>query len=178
MDYFLCAELGRSYVYKGYVLSSVAEFYGFWGASAINPFYGEAAIQGVGTVRLKDYSQALNISLPNWPPWVPGPPQATGTAGGDAVWRLREGVERFLVTDINNAAFAAVAQSGLAVLWDTYGSSQFTDNTAGNLVFNHIAGGSNVLYLDGHVEFIRYPGRFPIADSEQVIKENSHYGLG
>ena len=27
--------------------------------------------------------------------------------------------------------------------------------------FNHIPGGANVLYMDGHVEFQRYPGRWP-----------------
>ncbi|MCA1900717.1 MAG: hypothetical protein LDL53_00640 [Candidatus Hydrogenedens sp.] len=30
------------------------------------------------------------------------------------------------------------------------------------LLFNHIPGGCNVLYLDGHVEFIRYPTKQPI----------------
>jgi prepilin-type processing-associated H-X9-DG protein len=30
--------------------------------------------------------------------------------------------------------------------------------------FNHIPGGCNVLYMDGHVEFIRYEqkGKFPV----------------
>ena len=28
--------------------------------------------------------------------------------------------------------------------------------------FNHIPGGGNILYMDGHVEFERYPGRFPL----------------
>ncbi|MGI6460590.1 MAG: H-X9-DG-CTERM domain-containing protein [Candidatus Hydrogenedentales bacterium] len=28
--------------------------------------------------------------------------------------------------------------------------------------FNHIPGGCNVLYMDGHVAFMRYPGQFPI----------------
>jgi len=28
--------------------------------------------------------------------------------------------------------------------------------------FNHIPGGANVLYMDGHVEFIKYPGKFPL----------------
>ena len=30
--------------------------------------------------------------------------------------------------------------------------------------FHHIPGGSNVLYLDGHVEFIKYPGEFPVSE--------------
>ncbi len=28
--------------------------------------------------------------------------------------------------------------------------------------FNHVPGGANVLYMDGHVEFIRYPGEVPV----------------
>ena len=28
--------------------------------------------------------------------------------------------------------------------------------------FNHVPGGGNVLYMDGHVEFIKYPGKFPM----------------
>jgi len=28
--------------------------------------------------------------------------------------------------------------------------------------FSHTPGGSNVLYMDGHVEFIRYPGKAPV----------------
>ena len=27
--------------------------------------------------------------------------------------------------------------------------------------FNHVPGGANVLYMDGHVEFEKYPGAFP-----------------
>ena len=28
--------------------------------------------------------------------------------------------------------------------------------------FNHIPGGGNVLYMDGHVDFHRYPGEHPV----------------
>lgn len=28
--------------------------------------------------------------------------------------------------------------------------------------FNHQPGGSNVVYLDGHVEFVKYPDRWPV----------------
>jgi prepilin-type processing-associated H-X9-DG protein len=63
-------------------------------------------------------------------------------------------------------------------MWDTYGSDEFADSGPGHIVFNHIPGGCNVLYMDGHVKFILYPGEFPITDDEQVVKENSHHGLG
>jgi prepilin-type processing-associated H-X9-DG protein len=63
-------------------------------------------------------------------------------------------------------------------MWDTFGSSEFGDNGAGNLVFNHLPGGCNVLYMDGHTEFVKYGDKFPISNDDQVVKENSHYGLG
>ncbi|NLT60718.1 MAG: hypothetical protein GXX88_08745, partial [Candidatus Hydrogenedentes bacterium] len=28
--------------------------------------------------------------------------------------------------------------------------------------YNHVPGGANVLFMDGHVEFIRYPGEPPV----------------
>ncbi|MCC6694329.1 MAG: DUF1559 domain-containing protein [Candidatus Hydrogenedentes bacterium] len=74
----------------------------------------------------------------------------TGSAGPQqTIYRLREGIERFFVTDINNPAGSATAQSELPVMWDAV--SILVEN------FNHVPGGSNVLYMDGHVEFIKYP---------------------
>jgi len=73
-----------------------------------------------------------------------------GVGGSDTVFRLREGIERALITDINNPGASSRAQSDIFVMWDV------TSRTASD--FNHVPGGSNVLYLDGHVDFIRYPG--------------------
>lgn len=49
---------------------------------------------------------------------------------------------------------SAKAQSEIFVMFD-HVSTNIAD-------FNHIPGGSNVLYMDGHVEFLRYPGKAPI----------------
>jgi prepilin-type processing-associated H-X9-DG protein len=81
-------------------------------------------------------------------------PEGKGNRGGNTIFRLREGVERFFITDIHNPAAAAKAQSEMPIMWDRPG--------------RHVPGGSNVLYMDGHVEFIRYPGEFPI--TEKFIK--------
>jgi len=78
------------------------------------------------------------------------------TASGN-LYRLREGIERFFVTDINNPAASAMAQSELVVMWDIVCSNPAG---AGNQ-FNHVPGGMNVLYMDGHVAFTRYPGDYP-----------------
>ena len=77
-----------------------------------------------------------------------------GNGGGTTIYRLREGIERFLITDINNPAASASAQSEIFVMLDTV-CIKPSD-------FNHIPGGSNVLYMDGHVEFIKYPGPAPV----------------
>jgi prepilin-type N-terminal cleavage/methylation domain-containing protein/prepilin-type processing-associated H-X9-DG protein len=73
-----------------------------------------------------------------------------GNGDSDQVYRLREGIERALITDINNPGASARAQSAIFMAWDR------TSTVAAG--FNHVPGGSNVLYLDGHVDFIRYPG--------------------
>jgi len=79
-----------------------------------------------------------------------------GNGGGNTIYHLREGVERFMITDINNPAGAAKAQSVIFAMMDQLG-------TAGSApLFNHIPGGCNVLYLDGHVEFVKYPSKAPI----------------
>ncbi len=73
-----------------------------------------------------------------------------GNGGGNVIYRLREGIERFLITDINNPAASAQAQSTVFVMMDQVA------NTGAIEYFNHIPGGCNVLFMDGHVEFIRY----------------------
>jgi prepilin-type N-terminal cleavage/methylation domain-containing protein/prepilin-type processing-associated H-X9-DG protein len=178
LDYYLSAELSRSYLYKGYVSTNVGEYYGIWGVTAVNPFYGTVPILLMNTVRLKDYTKSLPLASPLWPPWVPAAPLATGTSGLDEVRRIRQGIERFLITDINNAGATDTAASRVAVMWDTLGNGGYTDSKNGMAVFNHTPGGSNVLYMDGHVRFAKYPNQFPIQNDEQLLKEYSHYGQG
>ena len=79
---------------------------------------------------------------------------STWSVAGDTIYRLREGIERFMITDINNPAASAMAQSEVPVLWDAV-KTVVAD-------FNHVPGGANVLYMDGHVEFIKYPGKYPV----------------
>jgi prepilin-type N-terminal cleavage/methylation domain-containing protein/prepilin-type processing-associated H-X9-DG protein len=75
--------------------------------------------------------------------------ETIGNGGTNTVYRLREGIERFLITDINNPAASAKAQSETFIMIDAV-STNVED-------FSHLPGGSNVLYLDGHVEYQRYP---------------------
>lgn len=68
------------------------------------------------------------------------------------VYRLRDGIERFL----NQTASA----SEIPMMWDNLFKKGEGEgyNTP---MLNHQPGGGNVLYLDGHVEFIQYPTQFP-----------------
>ncbi len=75
-------------------------------------------------------------------------PAGIGNGGSSTVYRLREGIERFLITDINNPSASAQAQSSVWIMFD-----QLSTNPA---AYNHIPGGANVLYMDGHVQFQRY----------------------
>lgn len=77
-----------------------------------------------------------------------------GNGGGNTLYRLREGIERFMITDINNAGSANVAQSSVYIMFDGFSSKPEQ--------FNHVPGGCNVLYMDGHVEFMKYPSTQPL----------------
>jgi prepilin-type N-terminal cleavage/methylation domain-containing protein/prepilin-type processing-associated H-X9-DG protein len=85
--------------------------------------------------------------------------------------RLREGIERFFITDINNPASGAEAASSMPVMWDEIASGEVSH-------FNHAPGGCNVLYLDGHVSFSKYAGplggEFPVNMGGVIIHEATH----
>ena len=87
----------------------------------------------------------------------------------ESYYRLREGIERFRITDINNPAGSAEAQSTIPVMFDAWatgtGFYSFDPNPAEGLNnainMNHVPGGSNVLYMDGHAEYKRL-GEVPV----------------
>ncbi len=104
----------------------------------------------------------------------------SGAQGAAAFWReddsvtflpsqynhLKEGIERFFVTDINNPAGAAKAQSGIPVMFDTWAShNTYGSENNGTVRFNHVPGGSNTLFMDGHVEFRKYRNQLPCLDN-------------
>lgn len=109
---------------------------------------------------------------------TPGLPYHPAQAGNDG-WcddngqplprsyrHLREGISRFFVTDINNPASTQMEDGQLPIMWDAWGGSsgdgdEETGETATNR-FNHIPGGSNVLYFDGHASFVKYGQGMPI----------------
>lgn len=84
-----------------------------------------------------------------------------GNGGGETVYRVRSGIDRFMITDINNAGKSAKSESELFVMFDNV--AIFSEQ------FNHIPGGGNVLYMDGHVSWIRYPDAPPINKKVSAI---------
>jgi len=168
----MCAEgwmgmnaVDESYGYLGWVMDRVSASDPTVPAMAIN-----AAITGIGGTAITDPSilvpaqgaawvasfvTAIGAAAPtqnngvrdsdlNAGAIIPG----SGNSGGATLYRLKEGIERFLITDINNAAGSARAQSNIFIMFDVL-STKVND-------YNHIPGGSNVLYMDGHVGFTKY----------------------
>jgi prepilin-type N-terminal cleavage/methylation domain-containing protein/prepilin-type processing-associated H-X9-DG protein len=87
------------------------------------------------------------------------------SSGSMTAYRLREGIERFFITDINNPAASAMAQSEVWVMLD--------DLNAGDVsMMNHVPGGCNVLYMDGHVEFVKYPSKTPVSVAMAVFNRD------
>jgi len=126
----------------------------------------EANVESLFNALNTTVSQAVQVAETDWPVL-----QGTGNGHGATIYRLREGIERFLITDINNPAGTAQAQSELAVMWDEISGGEASH-------FNHVPGGCNVLFMDGHVEFLRYSGeygnKFPVNAGGIVFHEMSH----
>jgi prepilin-type processing-associated H-X9-DG protein len=174
----------RSYLYYGYTVENVAVFStlviavqtqstveaqqrlldGDINLGGLLPGVNAATARGL----IQGYidERAAEIGL------APGSVPAQGNNGGDVILRLKEGIERFMITDINNAAGSAMAQSTLATMWDHIEGYQASDPSRTQR-FNHIPGGCNVLYMDGHVQFVKYP-----SDKHPVTKLNAVTGAG
>jgi len=151
----------RSYIYLGWAISKKwdeffdPDFHPNMTDAMIAAFTPSAEDDGRGGIRA-DFDTDFSV----------GPPPAVLSDGTQIsqVYRLREGIERFFITDINNPAATTIAQSELAVMYD-----QVTTEIQW---FNHVPGGANVLYMDGHVEFIRYPDDWPVSPNyARLIEE-------
>lgn len=161
----------ESYNYLGYVLNKVGDD----DTQISSPFPGPGQLVGL-TIHISGAVFELDGS-PNQDPSNDGPLDddanlanfgmggfGFGNSGGDTIFRLREGIERFVITDINNPAASALAQSDLPIMWDS-----ITTAVTGATDFNHVPGGCNTLYLDGHVAFVKYPGEFPATKSFALL---------
>ncbi len=145
-----CKWNSRSYIYAGWVLSS--EIVMAPGAD-LNPIPPGWEYFNMAFVLLWG-SDDFNVEKPTRSEEAAVVDRDITLSDGQTLYRLREGIERFMITDINNPAASAKAQSEIWIFMDEL-STDIEE-------FNHIPGGANVLFLDGHVEFIRYPGKWPV----------------
>ena len=78
-------------------------------------------------------------------------PERVVELAGQPVARAREGIERFLITDMNSAAASSPQLSQIPIMFETMDPENPKE-------------AYNVLYLDGHTEYVRYNERFPITE--------------
>ncbi len=141
----------RSYMYLGWAVDQIAaedpqETLDILGGPGDLAAPAQLVL-GVGPV-LDELKRTQDSTLAGLDIAVPG---GMGTNGGTLIRRLREGVERFGVTDINSTAPSAKAEAAIWVLSDRVAVPE-----------DGFAGGANVLFKDGHVEFIPYPKKAPV----------------
>ncbi len=134
----------RSYMYLGWAITDNMDNF-FTLSSTPNAY---TAYMDMGMTYPTNYDRNFELT----PPFIAkdGTPIST-------VYRLREGIERFFITDINNPAATAMAQSEIAVMHDVVSTEI--------IWYSHIPAGGNILYMDGHVEFVRYPGKWPMSQN-------------
>lgn len=156
-----------SYQYSPWATVSPSDWYGKiigvdqlgpWGAD-ISGWNDDLDVDPSGFT----YADNSYISA-NFPEAVP-PTGSGNNLDSNTILRLREGIERFFITDINNPAASAQAQSDIPAMWDVVTSGVDGDPATASISrFNHVPGGANVLFLDGHVAFMKYSrsGEFPV----------------
>jgi prepilin-type N-terminal cleavage/methylation domain-containing protein/prepilin-type processing-associated H-X9-DG protein len=186
----------RNYIYTGYVVDTNESFitsavaWWSWREAAGSIIGGTQDANGCHGQYAFSVSNALksNIGLPSAPhasmaamqTWWEGEGEAEdfvllgqpipilrGNAGGNTLFKTKDGIERFLITDINNPAAAAQAQSTVPIMWDRLGVTPGRSKDG----FAHIPGGCNVLYMDGHVTFNKYEkfGKPPVNEAFAIM---------
>jgi prepilin-type N-terminal cleavage/methylation domain-containing protein/prepilin-type processing-associated H-X9-DG protein len=156
-DIVACGEDGQSMFYP--LVDGQPELGCYLAVEGISYFYMSKLLRGEWTTTAPN-ADALKAVLNVRDSTTSGEDLAVtlpdGGYGEVMAMQLREGIERFLITDINNPGASAQAQSTVPVFWDH--ASTDGEGLPDPTEFNHLPGGSNVLYLDGHAGYVRYPG--------------------
>ncbi len=176
------SDMGRGYIYLGWVLDktddsdpteNVRQIFSILPGfdqmlvddvrEEFMPKQCSALLQAAGSKVLKAYlfgdlsnpSTSFRIADSNFElTSADAKPLGNGTSG--SIYRLREGVERLCLPGSTGNA-EETAQSRIWVMCDRISTSAVD--------FNHVPAGANVLYMDGHVAFVRYPGAAPVSRS-------------
>jgi len=178
-----------SYIYLSYAVQSPAEQLRLFQQMTYSEFYA--------ATNYTDYSSA-QIAAVGCPAWTGsiqgmGAIRHTPTVGASDVshtdgndgstvnfHRVKEGVERFFITDINNPAAGAQAQSTIPLMYDAWGmnimlNAALDHHEQGISRFNHVPGGGNCLYLDGHVAFVKFGADMPFRSEQNDGRLNALY---
>lgn len=91
-------------------------------------------------------------------------PEGRGNDGGTVLHRLETNAERFLPKPAE-AGFDS-ASSIIPILWDR----PFTNSSDFSHRYDEVVAG-NVLYLDGHVEFVKFGEKFPMTETMARLLE-------
>ena len=166
----------ESYLYFGYILDRCEDNSPMMDANLVSPMFPPGTMvpsQLLGFLAsilpyVDNKNNAYDVILYN-DITLAAPFNTSGNNGGNKILRLKEGIERFMITDINNTAGSAKAQSTVPIAFDTIGANSDPTDPTGVGLYNHVPGGSNVLYMDGHVEFIRFPGKFPVTRTFAIV---------
>ncbi len=81
-----------------------------------------------------------------------------GNYGTDTLYQLREGIEGVLTKGVISGESVAAALAETPVMIER------VEN-------NHEPKGGHVLYMDGHVEFVPYPGKWPMTETTMMTLE-------
>ena len=178
-------SVSYSYVYLGFATMTENECAGWrWYIEDLKMNYGD-------TRDTVDFTKDATIpDKASWPTALSSQfgeyPQitATGNNGKPTLYALRDGVYRFLIAGINASKAQANPSSTVPVMWDAFaqtlsgGTSSNRGFAQGSATFNHLPGGVNVLYMDGHAQFIGYPGEYPVTAWVACEQNESRFGGG
>lgn len=170
-------SLGVSYTYTGYVTTSSSQLKDVIASrfliAAEESINGKAAFVSAAKMQSQGCPRKLFVAYGNLGEQdIPGDPIFQAGAGKrdddgaplpNGYFRLRIGAERFLIQDLSNPGEQVSAASRIPLVLDTWAAN--VPLFGGSLRFNHIPGGSNVLYLDGHVDFVTLGSVSPVSDS-------------
>lgn len=147
-----CEVVGHPYAYIGWALDDQA-------IEEERRLSGNLEALELGVIEQAErLLEDPRYALVDWE--IPG-----GIGGRETFPRLRDGVERFFIADINSPGASAQSQSTIVVMWDMI--ADIAEH------FNHVPEGGNVLYMDGHVEFGKFQGmdgkHFPLNEAGIIM---------
>jgi prepilin-type processing-associated H-X9-DG protein len=130
-----------SYIYLGWMVTSDEE--------------AEAFFAAYDKLSSEDYHGDITV------------PEGKGNSGGNVIHRLTADVDRFLLTDMNiSLTNTETPASTVPIIWDR----PYTDPMKLSHRFDNESGG-NVLYLDGHVDYIKFGEKFPMTETMARLLE-------